>query len=218
MTDSYKPTKKTKVKRLFKRAAYDKETVHAILDAALLCHVGYVIDGQPFVTPTIHWREGERLYWHGSAASQALRVQKTGVPVCVTVSMLDGLVLARSGFHHSVNYRSVMAFGQASAVEDPKAKEHHLDMLIERIAPGRIKEIRPVTKQELKGTTVVGMDLDEVVAKVRTGPPVDDEPDYDLDVWAGVLPIHQTVGEPVRDPKLKKGIRAPKYLKTFKIG
>jgi nitroimidazol reductase NimA-like FMN-containing flavoprotein (pyridoxamine 5'-phosphate oxidase superfamily) len=218
MTDSYKPTKKTKVKRLFKRAAYDKETVHAILDAALLCHVGYVIDGQPFVTPTIHWREGERLYWHGSAASQALRVQKTGVPVCVTVSMLDGLVLARSGFHHSVNYRSVMAFGKASAVEDPKAKEHHLDMLIERIAPGRIKEIRPVTKQELKGTTVVGMDLDEVVAKVRTGPPVDDEPDYDLDVWAGVLPIRQTLGEPVRDPKLKKGIRAPKYLKTFKIG
>jgi nitroimidazol reductase NimA-like FMN-containing flavoprotein (pyridoxamine 5'-phosphate oxidase superfamily) len=218
MTDSYAPTKKTKVKRLFKRAAYDKETVHGILDAALLCHVGYVIDGQPFVTPTIHWREGERIYWHGSAASQALRVQKTGVPVCVTVSLLDGLVMARSGFHHSVNYRSVMAFGKASAVEDPKAKEHHLDMLLERIAPGRVKEIRPVTKQELKGTTVVGMDLDEVVAKVRSGPPVDDEPDYDLDVWAGVLPIHQTLGEPVRDPRLKKGIRAPKYLKTFKIG
>ena len=218
MTDSYKQTKKTKVKRLFKRAAYDKETVHAILDAALLCHVGYVIDGQPFVTPTIHWREGERIYWHGSAASQALRVQKTGVPVCVTVSLLDGLVLARSGFHHSVNYRSVMAFGTASAVEDPAAKEHHLDLLIERIAPGRIKEIRPVTKQELKGTTLVGMDLDEVVAKVRTGPPVDDEPDYDLDVWAGVLPIHQVTGAPIRDPKLKKGIRAPKYLKDFKIG
>jgi nitroimidazol reductase NimA-like FMN-containing flavoprotein (pyridoxamine 5'-phosphate oxidase superfamily) len=218
MTDSYAPTKKTKVKRLFKRAAYDKETVHGILDAALLCHVGYVIDGQPFVTPTIHWREGERIYWHGSAASQALRVQRTGVPICVTVSLLDGLVMARSGFHHSVNYRSVMAFGKASAVEDPKAKEHQLDMLLERIAPGRVNEIRPVTKQELKGTTVVGMDLDEVVAKVRSGPPVDDEPDYDLDVWAGVLPIHQTLGEPIRDPRLKKGIRAPKYLKTFKIG
>ena len=191
MTDSYKPTKKTKVKRLFKRAAYDKETVHAILDAALLCHVGYVIDGQPFVTPTIHWREGERLYWHGSAASQALRVQKTGVPVCVTVSMLDGLVLARSGSHHSVNYRSVMAFGKASAVEDPKAKEHHLDMLIERIAPGRIKEIRPVTKQELKGTTVVGMDLDEVVAKVRTGPPVevDGFPAHDRLTAVGFTPL-----------------------------
>ncbi len=216
--DRYKQTKKTKVRRLFKRAAYDKETVHAILDAALLCHVGYVIDGQPFVTPTIHWREGERLYWHGSAASQALKVQKTGVPVCVTVSMLDGLVLARSGFHHSVNYRSVMAFGTASEVVDPKIKEHHLDMLIERIAPGRAKEIRPVTKQELKGTTLVGMDLDEVVAKVRTGPPVDDDEDYALDVWAGVLPIHQLAGPAIRDPKLKKGIRAPKYLKTFEIG
>lgn len=218
MTDSYQKTPKTRVRRAQQRATYDRETVHAIIDAALLCHVGYVIDGQPFVTPTCHWREGERLYWHGSAASQALKAQKTGIPVCVTISHLDGLVLARSGFHHSVNYRSVMAFGSAQAVEGREAKEHHLDMLLERIAPGRKDEVRPNTLQEVKGTTVLGMDLDEVVAKVRTGAPVDDEEDYDLDVWAGVLPIHQTLGQPIPDPRLKKGIRAPRYLKKFKIG
>ena len=218
MSDTYEKTKKTRVRRAQQRGTYDRKTVHEIIDAALLCHVGYVIDGQPYVTPTCHWREGERLYWHGSSASQALRAQKTGIPVCVTISHLDGLVLARSGFHHSVNYRSVMAFGTAEAVEGRAAKERHLDIFMERIAPGRKDEVRPNLEKEIKGTTVLGMDLDEVVAKVRTGAPVDDEEDYDLDVWAGVLPIQQTLGAPIPDPRLKKGIRKPKYLKTFKIG
>ncbi|MBT6096642.1 MAG: pyridoxamine 5'-phosphate oxidase family protein [Rhodospirillaceae bacterium] len=218
MTDSYTKTPKTKLRRAHNRGTYDKDVVHAIIDAGLLCHVGYVIDGQPFVTPTIHWREGERLYWHGSAASQALKAQKAGIPVCVTISHLDGLVLARSGLHHSVNYRSVMAFGTAEVVEGREAKEHHLDGLMERIVPGRKDQVRPNTMQEVKGTTVLGMTLDEVVAKVRDGGVVDDEPDYDLDVWAGVLPITQEVGKPIPDPRLKKGIRVPANLKKFKIG
>jgi uncharacterized protein len=218
MSDSYTKTPKTRLRRAHHRGSYDKETVHAIIDAALLCHVGYVIDGQPFVTPTCHWRDGERLYWHGSAASQAIRAQKSGVPVCVTISHLDGLVLARSGFHHSVNYRSVMAFGVAEAVEGRAEKERHLDALMERIAPGRKNEVRANTVQEVKGTTVLGLQLDEVVAKVRNGPPVDDDPDYDLDVWAGVLPITQEIGKPIADPKLRKGIRVPRNLKKFQIG
>ena len=218
MSDTYEKTKKTRVRRAQQRGTYDRKTVHEIIDAALLCHVGYVIDGQPYVTPTIQWRQGTRLYWHGSSASQALRAQKTGIPVCVTISHLDGLVLARSGFHHSVNYRSVMAFGTAEAVEGRAAKEKHLDIFMERIAAGRKDEVRPNLEKEIKGTTVLGMDLNEVVAKVRSGPPVDDEEDYDLDVWAGVLPIQQTLGAPIPDPRLKKGIRAPRYLKTFKIG
>lgn len=218
MSDSYTKTPKTRVRRAQQRATYDRETIHAIIDAALLCHVGYVIDGQPFVTPTCHWREGERLYWHGSSASQALRAQKTGIPVCVTISHLDGIVLARSGFHHSVNYRSVMAFGTAEQVEGRAAKERHLDIFMDRIVPGRKDEVRPNLEKEVKGTTVLGMDLDEVVAKVRSGPPVDDEPDYDLDVWAGVLPISQQIGKPIADPRLKKGLRVPANLKKFKIG
>lgn len=218
MTDSYQKTPRTRLRRAHQRGTYDKETVHAIIDAALMCHVGYVIDGRPYVTPTIHWREGERLYWHGSAASQALKAQKTGIPVCVTISHLDGLVLARSGFHHSANYRSVMAFGVAEPVEGREAKEHHLDALMERIVPGRKDEIRPNTMQEVKGTMVLGMTLDEVVAKVRTGDPVDDEEDYDLDCWAGVLPITQEIGKPIPDARLKKGIRVPANLKKFKIG
>ena len=218
MIDSYTQTPKTRLRRAHNRGAYDKKTAHAIIDAALICHVGYVIDGQPFVTPTIHWREEERLYWHGSAASRAIKMQKSGVPVCVTVSHLDGLVLARSGLHHSLNYRSVMAFGIAEIVQGRTAKEHHLDALLERIAPGRKDDVRPNTVQEVKGTAVMGMDLDEVVAKVRDGGPIDDDEDYDLNIWAGVLPITQKVGKPIPDPLMKKGIRAPRYLKKFQIG
>lgn len=218
MSDSYTKTPRTRLRRAHQRGTYDKEVVHEIIDSALLCHVGYNIDGQPFVTPTIHWREGERIYWHGSAASQALKAQKPGIPVCVTISHLDGLVLARSGFHHSVNYRSVMAFGVAAAVEGREAKERHLDLLLDRIAVGRKADLRPNTTQEIKGTTVMGMDLDEVVAKVRDGGPVDDDEDYALDCWAGVLPITQEIGRPIRDPLLKKGVRYPSYMRKFRIG
>ena len=208
----FPPTPRTRVKRLGYRACYDRETVYAILDAGLVCHVGYVIDGQPYVTPTAYWREGDRVYWHGSSASRMLRHLKDGVPVCFTVAHLDGLVLARSGFHSSINYRSVMAFGTAEPVTDEAAKLAALEAFSERLTPGRWVELRPPTTQELKATLVLSLRLEEVAAKVRTGPPADDEEDYELDVWAGEVPIHRVVDSPVDDPRLKAGVAAPDYL------
>ena len=218
MSDAYKPTPRTRLKRANKRGSYDRQTIYAIIDAGLLCHIGYVVDGQPFVTPTCHWRDGNRIYWHGSSASRMIRNQRDGIPVCLTVSHLDGLVMARSGFHHSVNYRSVMMFGRAEAVEGRAAKERALEVLMERLAPGRWHELRPATTQEIKGTTVLAMEIDEVSAKVRTGDPVDDEPDYGLDVWAGVVPITTKIGKPTADARLKKGIEVPANLKKFRLG
>lgn len=203
---SFTQTKRNRVRRLHQRARYDRETVFAILDSALMCHVGYVIDGQPYVTPTLFWREGERLYWHGSSASRMLRTQTAGIPVCLTVSHVDGLVVARSGFHHSLNYRAVMAFGTAAKVEDPVEKQAGLNAFVERIYPGRNKVIRPINAQELKATTLMGMTIEDASAKVREGGPVDDEPDYALDCWAGVVPIAAHLGAPVADPRLKPGI------------
>jgi hypothetical protein len=201
------------VRRLPKRGHYDRETVHAVLDAGVICHVGYVIDGQPYVTPTCHWRHGDRLYWHGSSASRMLRHLKQGVPVCVTVTHLDGFVLARSGFHHSINYRSVMAFGRAQPVPD-EAKLEVLRDFVERLFPDRWDELRPPTAQEIKATTVLWMDLDEVSAKIRTGPPVDDEEDYALPVWAGVLPVSSRRGMPEPDARLPPDIALPGYLRS----
>ncbi|MEE8189158.1 MAG: pyridoxamine 5'-phosphate oxidase family protein [Kiloniellales bacterium] len=211
-------TKRTRVKRQHERAHYDRETVYGILDAGLVCHVGYVIDGQPYVTPTAYWREGDRVYWHGSSASRMLRNLEKGVPVCFTVSFLDGLVLARSGFHSSINYRSVMAFGTAEMVTGEAEKLAALEAFQERLTPGRWAELRPVSKQELKGTTVMWLALDEAVAKVRPGPPSDDEEDYDLSVWAGVVPIRRVVDPPEDDPRLGPGIAQPDYLKKVRIG
>jgi hypothetical protein len=170
------------------------------------------------VTPTAVWREGEAIYWHGSSASRALRALQGGIPACVTIAHLDGLVLARSGFHSSINYRSVMAFGTAHAVEDKDAKLRALEAFMEPIAPGRWAELRPPTAQELKATTVLAMDLDEVVAKVRSGGPGDDEEDYALDVWAGVVPVRQTVGAAIDDDRLRAGIAQPDYLRDIRIG
>jgi len=214
----YKPTDRTKLKRIRERAHYDRETIYDILDAGLLCHVGYTIDDQPYVTPTCHWREGNAVYWHGSSASKALKAQRQGIPVCVTVSHMDGLVMARSGLHHSINYRSVMLFGTAHLVEGRDAKEASLKAFMDRIAPGRWEDCKPVTGQEIKGTMILGLEIDEVVAKVRTGPPADDEEDYALDIWAGVVPITTRIGKPVPDPRLKAGIEVPAYLKKIKIG
>jgi nitroimidazol reductase NimA-like FMN-containing flavoprotein (pyridoxamine 5'-phosphate oxidase superfamily) len=216
-TDAYKTTPRTRLRRLPKRAHYDRATVHAILDAGFVCHVGYAIDGQPYVTPTTYWRHEDRVYWHGSSASRMLRNIAGGIPVCFTVTHIDGFVMARSGFHHSVNYRSVMALGTAHAVTDPEEKERSLDAFIERLFPGRVQELRPPTKQELKGTTVVGMDLAEVSAKVRTGPPVDDEADYALPVWAGVLPIRTAFGPPEADPLMTAAHPVPGYLADFRL-
>jgi nitroimidazol reductase NimA-like FMN-containing flavoprotein (pyridoxamine 5'-phosphate oxidase superfamily) len=211
MTDRFTPTAKTRVKRLPKRGHYDRATVHAVLDAGVVCHVGYAIDGQPYVTPTSYWRNGDRLYWHGSSASRMLRHLKQGVPVCLTVTHIDGFVLARSGFHHSVNYRSVMALGTAHLVPD-EAKLEVLEEFVERLFPGRWPELRPPTRQEIKATTVLWMDLDEVSAKIRTGPPVDDEEDYALPVWAGVLPLITTSCRPLPDPRLDPDVIVPAYL------
>ena len=214
----FTPTPRTRIKRLHQRAHYDRETVYAILDAGLVCHVGYVIDGQPYVTPTAYWREGDRVYWHGSSASRMLRQVSSGIPVCVTVSLLDGLVLARSGFHSSINYRSLIALGEAQMVEDAAHKLAALEAFSERLTPGRWAELRPPTTQEIKATTVLSLHLEEVAAKVRTGPPADDEEDYDLDIWAGVVPLRMVADAPQADERLKAGIAAPDYLKDISIG
>ena len=215
--DAYTPTRRTKLKRLPKLAHYDRKTVYAILDAGAICHVGYVIDGQPYVTPTAYWRHGNRVYWHGSSASRMLRTLEEGVPVCFTVTHIDGFVMARSGFHHSINYRSVMAFGTAQLVKTAPEKTDALRHFTERLFPGRWEELRPPTEQEIKATKVLWLELDEVSAKVRTGPPIDDEPDYALPCWAGVLPIRMTAGTPEPDPRLAAGTPVPAYLKRFKL-
>jgi uncharacterized protein len=215
---SFVPSERTRVRRVHDRGRYDRETVFAILDAAMMCHIGYVIDGQPYVTPTLFWREGEKLYWHGSSASRMLRNQSTGIPVCLTVTHVDGLVVARSGFHHSLNYRAVMAFGTAAKVEDLAEKEAGLNAFVDRVYPGRTKLIRGINTQELKATTLMGMTIEEASAKLRTGGPVDDEEDYTADCWAGVIPITPLIGAPVADPRLKPGVPGEPEIGHFPEG
>jgi uncharacterized protein len=205
-------TDRTRVKRMPEHARYDRALVEAILDAAFICHVGYVFEGIPYVTPTAHWRDGDDIYWHGSSASRMLRAQLTGIPVCVTVTHLDGLVLARSAFHHAMNYRSVMAIGPASVVRDADEKVGALRAFTERLVPGRWGEVRQPTDQELKATIVMRMRLDEVSAKVRSGQPIDDDADYASPFWAGVVPISTRIGAPIPDPKLSPSIGLPAAL------
>ncbi len=211
----FTPTERTQVKRLPKRGKYDAETVYKILDEAFVCHVGFVLDGQPFVIPTNFGRVGDTVYLHGSAASRMLRTLSEGIPVCVTVTLVDGLVLARSAFHHSVNYRSVVILGTAKLVEDPAEKMEALRLFTEHIMKGRWDEIRWPTEQEMKGTTVLALQLEEVSAKVRVGGPVDDEEDYSLPVWAGVLPLTQIPGAPVPDERLNAGTPVPEYISNY---
>jgi len=211
-----KKTPRSKLKRLPKRGHYDFETVAAILDAGFLCHVGYVVDGVPLVTPTAYWREGTRVYWHGSHASRMLSTAATGVPVCLTVAHVDGLVMARSAFHFSVNYRSVMLMGKANVVTDVESKRAAMREFVNRIGAGRWDDLRPVTNKELKATTVLWMEIDEGSAKVRAGPPIDDEDDYALTIWAGVVPIRMVADAPVSDPRLDAGIAAPKVLNDLR--
>ena len=193
------PTPRTTVKRLAERGRYDRETVDAILDEAYICHVGFVHDGAPVVIPTMHVRLGDTLYIHGSVASRMLRTLAKGLEACVTVTLLDGLVLARSAFHHAVNYRSVVVFGTATVVDERSAKVEALRALVERIKPGRWEEARQPNEAELRQTTVMAIPLDEASAKVRTGGPRDEDEDYGLPVWAGVVPLSLVPGEPVRD-------------------
>jgi nitroimidazol reductase NimA-like FMN-containing flavoprotein (pyridoxamine 5'-phosphate oxidase superfamily) len=211
----FTPTERTQVKRLPKRGKYDRETVHAILDAGFVCHVGFCVDGQPYVIPTNFGRSGDTVYLHGSAASRMLRTLSEGVPVCVTVTLVDGLVLARSAFHHSVNYRSVVMLGTARLVEEPAEKMEALRLFTEHVMKGRWDEVRWPTEQEMKATTVLALPLEEVSAKVRTGGPVDDEADYTLPVWAGVLPLETVAKEPVADPQRKADRPLPGYIKNY---
>jgi nitroimidazol reductase NimA-like FMN-containing flavoprotein (pyridoxamine 5'-phosphate oxidase superfamily) len=211
----FTPTERTQVKRLPKRGHYDRETVYGILDAGFVCHVGFNADGQPYVIPTNYGRAGDTLYLHGSAASRMLRTLSGGVPVCVTVTHVDGLVLARSAFHHSVNYRSVVTLGTARLVEDPAEKMAALRIFTEHVLKGRWDDVRQPTEQELKATMVLALPLEEVSAKVRTGGPVDDEADYALPVWAGVLPLETVAQPPQPDARLKSNTPLPKYLKNY---
>jgi len=201
----FAPTVRTKVKRLPKRGHYDRKTVYEILDAGFVCHIGYVIDGQPYATPTAYWREGDAVYWHGSSKSRMLLALEKAPRICLTVMHLDALVVARSGFHKSINYRSAMLFGKPYKVSKPEEKLAKMERFVERLYPGRWPQLRPVHKQELKGTSVFGLHIEEAVAKVRSGPPVDDEPDYALPIWAGVVPIRQALGEPEDDGRLAPG-------------
>ena len=205
-------TSRTRLRRLPKRGSHDRATIHAILDEALICHLGFVHDGQPFVIPTLHARKGDEVLIHGSAASRALRTLAEGARLCLTATLIDGLVLARSAFHHSVNYRSVVLLGQARLLEDAADKDAALEAFTEKLVPGRWADVRPPTRQELKGTKVLAMPIDEASAKVRTGPPGDDDEDYARDTWAGVLPLQVAQGTPVPDPLLREGIGVPEHV------
>jgi len=208
-------TTRTTLKRLPKRGHYEHDTVYGILDEGFICHVGFVVDGGPVVIPTGYARVGDKLYVHGSQASRMLRRLAEGVDACVTVTIVDGLVLARSAFHHSINYRSVVVFGRATVVTDDEEKLAALFAFSDHVIRGRWNEVREPTDDELKQTTVLCIPLTEASAKIRTGPPIDDEEDYQLPVWAGVLPLRLMTGEPVKDPRLGEGIEVPEYVVNY---
>lgn len=211
MPENYTPSERTRVVREPHRGVYDRDAAYQILDEGFICHVGFVIDGQPFVIPTGYGRSRDNLYIHGSAASRMLRNLKRGVPVCVTVTLLDGLVLARSIFNHSMNYRSVVVLGTAMAVEDQQEKLTALQVVSEHILPGRWAEVRQPTEKELKATQVLRLPITEFSAKVRQGPPIDDEEDYAFPTWAGVIPLEMVAGKPIEDPRLMAGRTTPEY-------
>lgn len=215
MAEAFPPTARTRLRRLPERGSYDRATAYAILDEALICHVGFAGDGGPVVIPTIHARLGDRLIVHGSPASRMLRAAAGGVPVCVAVTLLDGLVLARSVFHHSMNYRSVIVFGTATPLTDPDDKLAAMRAVTEHVVPGRWDDARRPDDKEFKATLLLGVPLEEASIKIRSGPPGDDEEDYDLDVWAGVVPLRRSFGPPEPDPRLKPGIATPRYVAGY---
>ena len=216
MSELLPTTERAKLRRLPQRGVFDRETIYRILDKAFVCHVGFTVDEQPFVIPTAYARVGEQLVLHGSQASRMMRALAWGVEVCVTVTLVDGLVLARSAFHHSINYRSVVIFGKAQVVRDEDEKLAALRAFTEHIVPDRWQDVRPPTDKELKATTVLSLPLQEASAKVRTGNPIDDEEDYALDIWAGVIPVRLTAGEPVADNRLRDGIPIPPHVSNYK--
>ncbi|HWS55901.1 MAG TPA: pyridoxamine 5'-phosphate oxidase family protein [Pyrinomonadaceae bacterium] len=213
--NDFTPTERTKVRRLPQRGSYDRAVVYDILDEGFVCQVGFVAEGRPVVIPTAYGRDGDQLFLHGARASRMLKALRDGAEVCVTVTLVDGLVLARSAFHHSINYRSVVVFGRARVVEAEEEKARALLAFTEHVVPGRWAEVREPTRQELDATLVLALPLAEASAKVRTGPPVDDEEDYALAVWAGVLPLRVSVGEAVPDPRLPEGVGMSDCLARF---
>jgi uncharacterized protein len=213
-------TDRATVHRMPQRGAYDSKTIHAILDAGFLAHVGFSIGGQPFVIPTLYGRTRDaampsRLYLHGSAASRMLRELSTGVPACVTVTHVDGIVLARSAFHHSMNYRSVVAFGTARKIDDVQGKAEALRVISDHLIAGRWEEVRNPTAKELKATSVLEFTIEDASAKTRSGPPMDEEEDYALPVWAGVVPLHLRAAAPLRDPRMENDVALPEYVRKF---
>jgi hypothetical protein len=211
----FTPTERTQVHRLPKRGVYERETVYRILDEGLICHVGFVAEGKPVVIPTGYGRNDDTLYVHGSPASRMFRALGKGADVCITVTLVDGLVLARAAFHHSMNYRSVVIFGRATVIEDAAAKREALHVFTEHVARGRWQEVRQPSEKELQATIVLSIPLDEVSAKVRTGPPLDDEEDYTLPIWAGVLPLDLTPGTPLPDDRLPPEIAVPESVRRY---
>ena len=206
-----KRTERTELRRLPARGSHDPKVIHSILDAGFLAHVGFQVEGQPVVIPTLYGREGDTLYLHGSAASRMLRTLQAGVPACVTVTLVDGLVLARSAFHHSINYRSVVAFGTAREIKEPGRKTQALRTISEHLIAGRWKDVRSPSEKELDATSVLEFSIEEASAKVRQGPPLDDEEDYSLPVWAGVIPLRLEAKQPIPDPRLAGGAEVPPY-------
>lgn len=210
-------TDRTRLRRLHEKGSYERDTIHGILDAMPLAHIGYVIDGTPSVLPTLQWREGDHVYWHGSSASRALRAMKAQ-QICMTVTILDGYVLARSAMHHSVNQRSVMVFGTPEQITDSDAKSIHLKAMFDHVFPDRWQTLRPMHPQEVKATAVFRMSITEASAKLRDAQPGDDEEDYDLPIWAGVVPISQQLGAPVSDPRNHDSVLVPAHLGRIRIG
>jgi uncharacterized protein len=213
--EEFTKTARTTLKRLPQRGAFDRESINQILDEGFICHVGFAVDGQPFVIPTGYARADDRLFIHGSQASRMLRTLEQGIEVCVTVTLIDGLVLARSAFHHSMNYRSVVVFGRAVVVDEREEKLAALRALSEHMIPDRWDDVREPNERELQLTTVLSLPLDEASAKVRTGPPLDDEDDYELPVWAGVIPLRLLANAPVPDPRLPAKIEPPPYALDY---
>ncbi len=216
MSETINPTERTRIKRLPKRANFEREMIYEILDEGFVCHVGFAVDDQPFVLPTAYARVDDKLLIHGSAASRMMRAMASEIDVCVSVTLVDGLVLARSAFHHSMNYRSVVVFGKAQVIRDEAEKTNALRAFTEHIISHRWSEIRPPNKKELKATLVLSLSLHEASAKIRAGAPVDDEEDYSINVWAGVIPLEFSAKKPIADTKLKSGIKIPPYISNYK--
>jgi uncharacterized protein len=215
MPTEYEQTERTRIYRKPGRGSYDRELIHSILDEALTCHVGFVQDGQPFVIPTIHARDGETLYLHGAKGNRMLKALIDGTPCCVTVTLVDELVLARAALHHSLNYRSVMVLGEAREVTEPAEKERALRTVVEHIASGRAEEVRGADETDLRSTRVLWIPIDEASAKVRTGPPIDEDADLELPYWAGQLPLTQGTGDPIPAPDLAGDPAVPDSVKSW---